>query len=105
MLFRSGFTGGAMGSVIAFATYFFLTAFRVRKYFMWRVPLGSFLRILIAAVLCGASALACTRLPLGNFLRLVLASVVGASVYAFCLIVSGGGRVELSGLMQKLKRK
>lgn len=99
-----GFTGGAMGSVVAFATYFFLTAFRVRKYFMWRVPLGSFLRILLAAVLCGASALACTRLPVGNFLRLVLAIVVGAGVYAFCLIVSGEAKEELNGLMQKLKR-
>ncbi|MBP3311132.1 MAG: hypothetical protein J6L72_02725, partial [Butyricicoccus sp.] len=58
----------------------------------------------LAAVLCGASALACTRLPVGNFLRLVLAIVVGAGVYAFCLIVSGEAREELNGLMQKLKR-
>ena len=101
-----GFTGGAMGSVVAFATYFFLTAFRVRKYFMWRVPLGSFVRILGSAILCGAAALACcTLLPCGNLLRLVCAIVAGAGVYALCLILSGEAKEELGWFLRKLKRQ
>ena len=99
-----GFTGGAMGSVVAFAAYFFLTAFRVRKYFMWRVPLGSFVRILVSAALCGAAAFACTRLPVGNFLRLALAIAVGACVYAACLVASGEAREELKSLLKKRKQ-
>ena len=100
-----GFTGGAMGSVVAFATYFVLTACRVRKYFMWRVPMGSFLRILISAVLCGSAALACCLfLPCGELLRLVCAIIAGAGVYAVCLIASGEAKEELAGLLRRLNK-
>ena len=100
-----GFTGGAMGSVVAFASYFFLTALRVRKYFMWRVPLGSLVRILGSAVLCGAAALACCKLlPCGELLRLVCGIFAGAAVYAFCLIASGEAKEELHAILRKLKR-
>ena len=88
-----GFTGGAMGSVVAFASYFFLTALRVRKYFMWRVPLGSLVRILGSAVLCGAVALACCKLlPCGELLRLVCGILAGAAVYACLLYTSPSPR-------------
>lgn len=99
-----GFAGGALGSVVAFAAYFVLTAVRVRKYFMFRVPLGSLVRILAAAALCGAAAFGCTLLPVSNFMRLALAIVAGAAVYALCLIVSGEAREELSGLARRLRR-
>ncbi len=101
-----GFIGGAVGSVVAFASYFLLTAFRVRKYFMWKVPFGSFLRILISAVLCGISAYACTKLlPFGDLLRLVVGIAVGAAVYACSLIVSGEAREEVGWLLRKLKKR
>lgn len=94
-----------MGSVVAFASYFFLTALRVRKYFMWRVPLGSLVRILGSAVLCGAAALACCKLlPCGELLRLVCGILAGAAVYALCLIASGEAKEELHAILRKLKR-
>lgn len=100
-----GFTGGAMGSLIAFATYFILTSIRVRKYFMWRVPMGSFLRILVSSILCGVSAYFCTFLPIGEFLRLVLSIVVGGFVYAFCIIISGEAKEEVRLILAKIKKR
>ena len=100
-----GFTGGAMGSLIAFATYFILTSIRVRKYFMWRVPMGSFIRILVSAILCGLAAYFCTLLPIGELLRLVLAIVAGGFAYTVCIIVSGEGKEEIKMIIAKIKRK
>lgn len=100
-----GFTGGAMGSLIAFTTYFILTSIRVRKYFMWRVPMGSFLRILVSSILCGVSAYFCTFLPIGEFLRLVLSIVVGGFVYAFCIIISGEAKEEVRLILAKIKKR
>ena len=100
-----GFTGGAMGSLIAFATYFILTSIRVRKYFMWRVPMGSFLRILVSSILCGVSAYFCTFLPIGEFLRLVLSIVIGGFVYTFCIIISGEAKEEVRLILVKIKKR
>lgn len=100
-----GFTGGAMGSLIAFATYFILTSIRVRKYFMWRVPMGSFIRILVSAALCGAAAYLCTFLPVGELLRLVLSIAAGGLVYTVCIIVSGEAKEEVKMILSKIKRK
>ena len=100
-----GFTGGAMGSLIAFATYFILTSIRVRKYFMWRVPMGSFLRIFISSILCGVSAYFCTFLPIGEFLRLVLSILVGGFIYAFCIIISGEAKEEVRLILAKIKKR
>lgn len=100
-----GFTGGAMGSLIAFATYFILTSIRVRKYFMWRVPLGSFIRILVSAVLCGLAAYSCTFLPIGEFLKLILSIVAGGFVYTVCIIASGEGKEEVKMILAKIKKK
>ena len=36
-----GFTGGAIGSVVAFASYFIITCVRVRRRFLFRVPARS----------------------------------------------------------------
>ncbi len=99
-----GFTGGAMGSLIAFATYFILTSIRVRKYFMWRVPLGSFIRILVSAILCGAAAYFCTLLQVHELLRLVFAIVAGGAVYTFCIVASGEAKEEVQWILAKLKR-
>ena len=68
-----GFMGGAVGSVIALASYFLITSIRVRRYFMWHVSMKSFLRIFISAALCGVVAFACTLLPMGNLFRLIIA--------------------------------
>lgn len=105
LIHTCGFLGGAIGSVIALAAYFLITALRVRRYFMWRVPLGSFVRILGAALLCGAVAFGCTLLPCGNLLRLVLAIGLGGLTYAAVLILSGEAREEAVILIKKLRRR
>ena len=99
-----GFTGGAMGSVVAFASYFIITCVRVRRRFLFRVAPASLARILISALLCGAAAFGCTLLPVGNLVRLVLAVVAGVVVYAVCIVASGEGRAEMQAVLRKLKR-
>lgn len=99
-----GFTGGALGSVVAFAAYFGITAARVRGRFLFRIPPKSLMRIPLCALLCGAAAYACTLLPLGDLPRLALAVAAGALVYAAALILSGEGRAEAQAILRKLKR-
>ena len=99
-----GFTGGAMGSVVAFASYFIITCARVRRRFLFRVAPASLARILISALLCGAAAYGCTLLPVGNLLRLAVAVAAGAAVYAVCIIASGEGRDEVQAVLRRLKR-
>ncbi len=100
----AGYQAAALGSVVAFASYFIITALRVRKRFLFRVPAASLARILISAVLCGAAAFGCTQLPVRNVLRLVFAVGAGAVVYAACIMISGEGRQELAAIRAKLKR-
>lgn len=52
-----GFTGGALGSVVAFASYFIITCVRVRSRFLFRVAPISLVRIIVSALLCGAGGL------------------------------------------------
>ena len=99
-----GFTGGAMGSVVAFASYFIITCVRVRRRFLFRIAPASLARILISALLCGAAAYGCTLLPVGNLVRLVLAVVARVVVYAVCIVASGEGRAEMQAVLRKLKR-
>ena len=99
-----GFTGGALGSVVAFASYFIITCVRVRRRFLFRVAPACVARIVVSALLCGAAAYACTLLPVGNILRLASAVVAGVVVYAVCIVASGEGREEIQTVMRKLKR-
>ena len=99
-----GFTGGAMGSIVAFASYFFITCVRVRRRFLFHVPAKSLARIIVSAVLCGAAAYACTLLPVSNLVRLICAVPAGAIVYAVCIVASGEGRAEMQAVLRRLKR-
>ena len=99
-----GFTGGALGSVVAFALYFIITCVRVRRRFLFHVAPACVARIVVSALLCGAAAYACTLLPVGNILRLASAVVAGVVVYAVCIVASGEGREEMQTVMRKLKR-
>ena len=99
-----GFTGGAMGSIVAFASYFILTCVRVRRRFLFHVPAKSLARIIVSAVLCGAAAYACTLLPVSNLVRLICAVPAGAIVYAVCIVASGEGRAEMQAVLRRLKR-
>ena len=99
-----GFTGGALGSVVAFASYFIITCVRVRRRFLFHVAPACVARIVVSALLCGAAAYACTLLPVGNILRLALAVVAGVVVYAVCIVASGEGRAEMQMVLRKLKR-
>ena len=99
-----GFTGGALGSVVAFASYFIITCVRVRRRFLFHVAPACVARIVFSALLCGAAAYGCTLLPVGNLVRLVLAVVAGVVVYAVCIVASGEGRAEMQAVLRKLKR-
>ena len=99
-----GFTGGALGSVVAFASYFIITCVRVRRRFLFHVAPACVARIVVSALLCGAAAYACTLLPVGNILRLASAVVAGVVVYAVCIVASGEGCEEMQTVMRKLKR-
>lgn len=99
-----GFVGGAIGSVVAFASYFIITCLRVRRRFLFRVPMLRLVRIVGSAALCGAAAYGCTLLPIANVLRLALAVFSGAVVYAGAIILSGEGREEFHAVMRKIRR-
>lgn len=104
LLRTAGFTGGALGSVVAFASYFIITCVRVRRRFLFHVAPACVARIVFSALLCGAAAYGCTLLPLGNILRLALAVIAGMIVYAVCIVASGEGRAEMQMVLRKLKR-
>lgn len=99
-----GFTGGAWGSLIAFASYFLITSIRVRKYFMWRVPFVSFVKILVAAFLCGICAYMCTLININEVLRLFVAVFVGGFVYVVFLVFSGEAKDEVNMIISRLRR-
>lgn len=99
-----GFTGGAIGSIIAFITYFAVTCLRVRKFFLFKLPEKSLVRICFSGVLCGLSAFAVTKLPISPVPKLALAVVVGAVVYSICIIASGEGKEEFKYIRSKLAR-
>lgn len=98
-----GFIGGAIGSVVAFTTYFVLTAWRVRTRFLFRVSVRTLMCIAVSAALCGAAAYGCTLLPIGTLARLGLAVAAGAVTYAVVIILSGEGRGELRALLARRK--
>lgn len=100
-----GFTGGAMGSVAAFTSYFAITALRVRRRFLFRVPAKCLTRILLCGLLCGAAAFGCTLLPVGNILRLACAVLAGGAVYALTIVISGEARTEFDAIRQKVLRR
>lgn len=99
-----GFTGGAMGSIVAFASYFVITCVRVRRRFLFHVPVKNLARIIISAVLCGAAAYGCTLLPVSNLVRLICAVPAGAVTYAVCIVASGEGRAEMQAVLQRIQR-
>ncbi len=100
-----GYQGGAMGSTVAFGVYFLLTVITVKKrYFMWKIPTASCVRLFSAGALCGISAYAVTLLPISNMLALFGAVAVGGVVYIGTLAVTGEIREELRWVMAKIKR-
>ena len=101
----AGYLAAALGSVIAFISYFLITVFRVRSRFLFHVPAKSLVKIFGSALLCGAAAFGCTRLPVRNLVRLAAAVLCGASVYAACIIGTGEGKPELQAITARLKRR
>ncbi|NBH79956.1 lipopolysaccharide biosynthesis protein [Clostridiaceae bacterium] len=101
----AGYLAAALGSVIAFASYFLLTAIRVRKRFLFRIAPASLVKILLSSALCGAAAFGCTHLPVSNLLRLVSAVVAGAATYAVCIAATGEGKAEIAAIRAKLQSR
>ena len=99
-----GFTGGAMGSIVAFASYFVITCVRVRRRFLFHVPAKNLARIIISAVLCGAAAYGCTLFPVSNLVRLICAVPAGAITYAVCIVASGEGRAEMQAVLRRIQK-
>lgn len=104
LIWKVGYLAAALGSVIAFFSYFLITVIRVRKRFLFHVPAKSMAKIFGSALLCGAAAFACTQLSASNLIRLILAVICGAAVYALCIIVSGEGKPEAKAILSMLKR-
>lgn len=98
-----GFTGGAIGSIIAFGFYFAITCIRVRHRFLFHIPTKNLLRIIVSAILCGVSAYACTLLPIKNLFRLLTAIAVGAVVYGAAILLSGEGKTEWEAFLRKIR--
>lgn len=106
VLLRSfGFVGGAIGSVVAFASYFLLTLARVHHRFVFHVPLKRLLRIAGCSLLCGIAAYGCTLLPIRTIAQLILAVIVGAVTYAVSIVASGEARPEFDALCQKVRKR
>ena len=101
----AGYLAAALGSVIAFASYFLLTAIRVRKRFLFRIASASLVKILLSSALCGAAAFGCTHLPVSNLLRLVFAVIAGAATYAVCIAATGEGKAEIAAIRAKLQSR
>ena len=99
-----GFTGGAMGSIVAFASYFVITCVRVRRRFLFHVPAKNLARIIISAVLCGAAAYGCTLLQVSNLVRLICAVPAGAITYAVCIVASGESRAEMQAVLRRIQK-
>lgn len=100
-----GFVGGALGSVVAFAAYFIITAVRVRSRFLFHVPAMRLVRIVICSALCGAAAFAATLLPVSNLLRLALGVACGGVTYVAALAISGEAKEELTAIRRKLLKR
>lgn len=99
-----GFTGGALGSVVAFAFYFALTCLRVRHRFLFRVGAARLVRIVLCGLLCGGVAFACTLLPVSNLLRLLFAVIAGGATYAVSIVLCGEARGEFAAVVAKLRK-
>ena len=99
-----GYLGAAWGSLLSFGVYLGLTVLRVRKRFLFHVPLRSWVRISLSALGCFAAAWPLGRLPLSPLVRLCLAIPAGAGVYVLILALSGEIRQELLWVRRRLSR-
>lgn len=97
-----GFIGGAIGSVISFASYFIFTCIRVRKRFIFKLEFLSVFRIVICSILCGISAFSITLLDISNILKLALSVAVGGIVYSASIVLSGEGKNEFLAIKGKI---
>ena len=97
-----GLSGAALGSAIAFAFYFGLSAFRARKLMLFAIPARRIICITLAAVLCGVSAAAVTILIRSAVLGVVCAVPVGGAVYGMVLFLTGEIKEETTLIARKL---
>ncbi len=100
-----GVNGAAIGTLIAFMSYFFITILRVKREFVFILSLKTWISVTVAAGLCGVTALAiCTFSPLPTLINLCFAVIGGGCVYVGILILSGEIRHELSQIKTRLKK-
>ncbi len=97
-----GISGAALGSMIAFAFYFTLSAIRVRTLMLFSIPHKRIVRITTASVLCGGTAAAVTSLIPSAAFGLACAVPAGMIVYGLVLLLSGEIREELAAIKRKL---
>lgn len=99
-----GFTGGALGSIAAFMSYFIITVCRVRKRFIFTLSPKTLISILASAAACGISARLGTYVPAGNLVKIIAGVVSGAAAYTVIILASGEGKPELQAVLRKLRR-
>jgi len=100
-----GIAGAAVGSLIAFAVYFSVSALRARKTFLFRVRLITWLRIGAGSAACFGAARLCCDWIASPALSLVSGIPAGMAAYALVLIVTGEVRQELQSILRLLRRK
>jgi len=99
-----GISGAALGSMLAFAFYFCLSAFRARKLMLFSVPKRRVFHILCAASLCGMTAQWITSMISSPVLSLICAIPAGGAVYVSILLFSGEIKDEISLVKRKLSK-
>ncbi len=99
-----GFSGAALGSMIAFGFYFIISALRVRRIMLFKIPAVRIFRIVTAAAVCGISAALVTYFVQSQILGLILAIAVGFALYLAILLFSGEINEEVGLIRRKLDK-
>ncbi len=97
-----GFSGAALGSMIAFGFYYIISAMRVRKIMLFKIPAVRVIRIVTASAVCGISAALVTYFIKSQILGLILGIAVGFILYLAILLFSGEIREEVGLIRRKL---
>jgi len=97
-----GISGAALGSMLAFAFYFGLSAFRVRKLMLFSIPAKRIFCIALAALLCGGCAAGVTYVISSPVLGIVCAVPAGGLMYGVILYLTGEIREEIGMVKRKL---
>ena len=98
-----GISGAAFGTLLAFFFYFFLTAFRAKKIFLFHLGGRRILNILISSILCALAAYCVTLFSIPPIVALLGAILAGGITYFAAIVLSGEINSEIISLKARLK--